>query len=465
LRSGGAFLTQQESNRLHRRLGSFGVLLLTLSCLSPVVSINANGSDVLLHAGTGAAATFVCGIGAAVVWAIVYAELGSAYPYAGGDYVGVGSILGPWAGFGSLTIWGVTSGPAMAFIAKTIPVYFNVLVPGASPPLVTFVAVAAATGIALLAVRTSALVTGIFLAIEMLAVFILIGAGLWHPVRSLSSVILHPVMLGTTGALGPATVGALALAAITAAYATTGGNQAIGFGEELIEPHRRMGRVILLAGVIGGLTTALPVIAVVIGAKDLPLILNSPAPFSTFVASVAGPLAARALSAGVILAMFNCLIAGMMFYGRLYYSLGRDGIFNPTVNSLLARVHGRTGAPRIATWAVTAYSGACCLLNAHLLLVFIAGATVYLFALVSTAVLVGRMRGLTGQAGYWRSPLFPLAPVLGLVLALVFFIADLLDEDAGRPSLLVLGGVIGVGLAWHHLVLRRRAGGWAPQVS
>src|SRR5471032_867772 len=70
-----------DANRLHRKLASFGVLLLTLSCLSPVLSIYGVGSDVLLHAGTGAAGMFICGIGVAVVWAVVYAELGSAYPY------------------------------------------------------------------------------------------------------------------------------------------------------------------------------------------------------------------------------------------------------------------------------------------------------------------------------------------------------------------------------------------------
>lgn len=32
-------------NRLHRKLNSFGVLLLTLSCLSPVFSIYGVGSD------------------------------------------------------------------------------------------------------------------------------------------------------------------------------------------------------------------------------------------------------------------------------------------------------------------------------------------------------------------------------------------------------------------------------------
>ena len=49
-----------STNRLHRKLSSFGVLMLTLSCLSPVFSVYGVGSDVLQHAGTGAAAMFIC---------------------------------------------------------------------------------------------------------------------------------------------------------------------------------------------------------------------------------------------------------------------------------------------------------------------------------------------------------------------------------------------------------------------
>jgi amino acid transporter len=109
-------------------------------------------------------------------------------------------------------------------------------------------------------------------------------------------------------------------------------------------------------------------------------------------------------------------------------------------------------------------SAACCLLDSHILVAFISGLTVYVLLLVSFAVLVGRSRGLTGQPGYWRSWLFPLAPILGLVLAATFGIADLFDADAGRPSILILGAMIVAGLLWYYFVLRRREGGWAPRV-
>ena len=256
----------------------------------------------------------------------------------------------------------------------------------------------------------------------------------------------------------------MALAAVNAAYATTGGNQAIGFGEELVRPHRYMGHVVMLAGMIGALTTAVPVIAVTLGAANLPATLGSSAPFSAFFAAAAGPAAGRALSVGVIVALFNALIAEIMFFARLLFSLGRDGIFRPSVSSALASVHAPSGVPRAATLVFAAVTAACCLVGTHALIVFTSGLTVYIFALVSLAVLVGRRRGLTGGRGYWRSPLYPLAPVLGLMLAIGFGIADVLDADAGRPSLLILGAIIAAALAWHHRVLQRRAGGWTPRL-
>jgi hypothetical protein len=58
-----------------------------------------------------------------------------------------------------------------------------------------------------------------------------------------------------------------------------------------------------------------------------------------------------------------------------------------------------------------------------------------------------------------------LAPILGIIIAVAFGIADLLDADAGRPGLLILGVMIVAWLLWHHFVLSRRPGGWTPQLS
>jgi amino acid transporter len=452
--------------RLRRELSSLGVLLLTLSALSPVISVFGAGSDVLQHAGSGAALLFLAAIGVAVVWAAVYAELASAYPYAGGDYVAVGSILGSWAGFASLTVWAVTAAPLNAFTAETAAMYLAQVVPSVSPAAWTFVSMAVALVFALLSVRSSAIVTGAFIATELVSVLALIAAGLSHPVRGLAGVLAHPQMLAPSGAaLIPAALGVMAVAGVNAAYATTGGNQAIAFGEELRDPHRKMGRVVMIAGMIGAFTIALPVVFVVLAAPDLAETIRSPAPFTSFFEAIAGPRAGTALNIGVALAAFNALIVQLMFYGRLFFSLGRDEIFPPLANRWLTRVDAATGVPRAATLFIGVISAACCLLSSHVLIIFGAGLTTFTLSLVSAAALFGRRKGLTGLDGHWRTPLFPLFPLLGLGVSAGFLVASLSDEDAGRPSVLLLGGSIAIALLWYRFVLRRRLGNWRPRIG
>jgi len=461
----GAARSVEASGHLHRKLSSFGVLLLTLSCLSPVLSVYGVGADVLKTAGTAAGWLFLFAVAVAAIWGMVYAELASAYPYAGGDYVGVGSILGPWAGFASLTLWVLISGPSIAFAAKIVADYVGELAPGVSHTAVAFGSLGAALVVALLAVRTSAIVTGIFLAIELVAVLALVVAGFAQPVRGLGEIVANSVALDPSGALAPVGLGAIALGAVSATFATCGGNQAIAFGEELRDPHRNMGSVLLLAALIGALATALPVIGLVVGARDLVAVLGNPAPFSAFIASAAGATASRALSAAVALAVFNAMIVGIMFNARLYFSLGRDDLFHPRINRQLASVHGKSGAPRFATLIVGAISAVCCVLDSHTLVVFLAGFVPYVFALASFSVLAGRRRRMTGGPARWQSPLYPLVPVLGLCIAAALLVADLLDAEAGRPSTLIFGSALAVALLWHRFVISRRPGGWAPRVE
>jgi len=459
-----ATVTAAGSSALHRRLTAFDALLLTLSCLSPAFSVYGPGSDVLQHAGTGAALLFLVGIAAAAIWGIVYAEFGSAFPYAGGDYIGVGAVLGPAAGFACLAVWALFIVPITAYLAIMVGVYVQEVIPAVSAQSVAFGSLAVATGTALLAVRTNALLTGIFLAIELLAVLALILAGLWHHPSSVA-ILLHPRLPDGSGQWVPVAPTVMAMGAVSAAFATVGGNQAIAFGEELIDPHRKMGRVIIVACLAGALATALPVMLVAWNAERYAAIFRSAAPFSAFVSTLAGPTAGRALSAAVALAVFNALIAQLLFSARLFFSFGRDGIFPSRISAALAKVHGASGAPRVATLVVAAGSVLCCLLGSHLILVFVSGMVVYGLGFVSLAVLVGRLRGQTGGPGFWRSPCYPLVPVLGLALALAFAIAEWADPEAGRPSLIALGALLIAALAWYRFVLSRRPGGWAPRLQ
>src|ERR1700679_2098941 len=224
-----------------------------------------------------------------------------------------------------------------------------------------------------------------------------------------------------------------------------------------------MGWVILAAALTGGFATALPVIAVTVGTHDLPAVLASPAPFATFVSQALGPWAARALSAMVVLAIFNAIIATLMMGARLLFSVARDGLLPIVVNRPLSSVASASGVPRAATLVTAAVTFLSCLLSSHLLLVFISGLIVYGWGLVCLGVLVGHHKGLTGGPGLWHAPFYPLAPLLGLLMAIGFAVANLADADAGRPSLIILGLVMAAAIAWYYIVLKKR--GWQPKIS
>jgi amino acid transporter len=169
------------------------------------------------------------------------------------------------------------------------------------------------------------------------------------------------------------------------------------------------------------------------------------------------------LSAGVALAIFNAIIATIMMGARLLFSVARDGLLPATANRLLSSVGARSGTPRAATLAMAIFSALCCLLASHLLLAFLSGLIVYGWGLVCLAVLIGHRKGLTGTGRLWRAPLYPLAPLLGLLMAVGFAAANLADAEAGRPSLIMLGLLMAAAIAWYHLVLKKR--GWRPSIS
>ncbi len=98
-------------------------------------------------------------------------------------------------------------------------------------------------------------------------------------------------------------------------------------------------------------------------------------------------------------------------------------------------------------------AGLLCLVGERGLLVVLSG-EVFTATMVAASVLVGRRRGLTGATSF-RSPLFPLLPLVGFMIVAAFIAADWRDPTAGRPSLCLLAGVA-LSAAVYHRVFRAR---------
>ncbi|MBW8743408.1 MAG: APC family permease, partial [Sphingomonas sp.] len=84
---------------LARCLGVLGILFLTLSATTPASSVFVIVPGMLQTAGTGTLWAFALAGLVCVATAYVYAELSSAFPVAGGEYVAVARTLGPLPGF------------------------------------------------------------------------------------------------------------------------------------------------------------------------------------------------------------------------------------------------------------------------------------------------------------------------------------------------------------------------------
>ena len=80
-------------------MGVRGILLLTLSAITPACSLYVLVPGIIQQAGTGAFLAMVAAGFIALAMGFVYAELASAFPLAGGEYAMIGRTLGPGTGF------------------------------------------------------------------------------------------------------------------------------------------------------------------------------------------------------------------------------------------------------------------------------------------------------------------------------------------------------------------------------
>jgi fructoselysine transporter len=441
---------------LNRVLGPTGVMMLTFSALSPVSGVYLGGDAVLHLAGSGAAIAFIVGGIISFLLALLHAELGAAFPRAGGIYPGIGAVLGAHLAFPFLILAVPGAFAFVAFTALGLADYVRVLFPGLPLETMAVAAIALGAAIAALNVRLGAMVTGAFLAVEVAALALLTGVALLHPVRPLFELIAHPVMLDQ-GILKPVSFFTLGLATVSGVWATGGANWAMYFGEEMHEAERRIGRVIAWVGLFAALSIATPVVLLLMSAQDLPEIFNAEAPVAAYLAKAGGPTITALVSAGVIAALFNNVIASCMVFGRLLYSTGRDRIWWAPVNRLLSYLQPRLRSPVIATLIVGAVAALATLLGERYLLIFLSG-DVSAYGLISLAILHGRPRGATGR--HFRAPLFPALPLFCVIFTGLAVAADWMDPDAGRPSTILLSSLFALALVYYFVRLRDRPASW-----
>jgi amino acid transporter len=332
--------------------------------------------------------------------------------------------------------------------------YLSAIAPGLPPAPTAAVLVVIVTALGVLNIRINAVVTGLFLAVELAALLFVSLIGALHPHRDLLAAVIHPVVAQPNGLLAPASLALVGAAASGGIYAFNGYGAVVLLGEELHQARSRIVWVVFLALGVATLTELGPVVSILIGGGDLREILASPTPISTFVARAAGSTASKVLSVGVALAIFNAMIAVALMGGRQLYATGRDQLWPTGFNVAITRLHPRFGSPYIATivLGVTALAG--CFIDPRVLVLVLGNGNVALYFGLCLAVIVGRSTGTTAHAAF-RTPLHPVIPVLCL-LALCGVVWFDLHDEAGAKGLGATLVAMGVGLFYYVLVLRRR---------
>jgi amino acid transporter len=339
-----------------------------------------------------------------------------------------------------------------------VAIYLRPAFANLSSMWVTLTTLGLAVAISILNVRTNALITGAFLAIEVGALLLLAVLGFLHPAHSLGDLLTHPIRLDSAGTLVAVSGGIVALATASAAWALAGANLAIPLSEEMKAP-RTVGLLVMLIFTISTLLIMAPVLGTLVGARDLRAIMQAESPFLAFLRDVTSPLLATAVGVAIAAAIFNATIAGVVGASRMVYSSGRDGVWDRWTNRALASLHPRFNSPWIAALVVGATSMAVSLLSVHTLLILNASTFAAVYALLGLGLYRGRRLGLTGKVGY-RAPFFPLTPILAIFTSIGLAIAQYFDVESGRPGLLVTAILLLLASSYYHWILSRRPGGW-----
>jgi amino acid transporter len=447
------------SQELHRELGVLGNIIIVLSGVTPASSVFIIIPFIILTAGTGAflALLFAAIIG--VFMAFCWAELGAAFPITGGDYALVWhAFKGPWARIGS-----AASFATFALMVTTIAFIPAVIALGTAEYLKSVVtintgiagAVVCAAGalIAILRIRTNAIVTGIFLAIELLALLALILLGIvnFHGDR-IGQLISNWTVGNASGGMDPVALGVILTATATGVFAYNGYASAVNYSEETRGSSRGIAIAILWALVITVAAELIPTTAVLLGAPDLAKLTTDPTPMTYFLKATSNDGVNTLVSLGVAAAIFNATIAIILASGRILYSSSRDRAWPGPVNTWLAKVHPGFHSPWVAT-AVVGVLGVIFSLGVDLnTLITLTGASLVAnYALIAIAAIVGRISGATTDSPY-RMPLWPLPPVLAL--AGTAYVAT----QQSSTALIVTGLTIVIGLVYWAIVILPQGG-------
>jgi basic amino acid/polyamine antiporter, APA family len=297
--------------------------------------------------------------------AFCYAELGAAFPKAGGPYVYLSRGLGP--------LWGFLFGWMSSFLDRPVamatlaagflrlvgflfPVVGTPLFRGhlgsydftftLAQPLAAFV-VLAVTGINYLNVRTGGAIQVLLTCLKVGTIVAIVVAGALfgrqHGIEA--DAVVTPLGQGTAGwgMITWGTIGALLTALVPAMWAYNGFNDLGDLGEEILHPQKNIPIAIILGlFTVGGLYLLANV--VYFHTLSFAEIASSQHVASDVVRSFAGSRGAAWLTMAMAISALGALHVVVMTGARIPYAMARDGVFFSFAKRIQPSFHTPSGA-------------------------------------------------------------------------------------------------------------------------
>ena len=383
--------------------------------------------------------------------ALTYGELSASDPEAGGIYVYIRDAFGRFPAFlYGWTLLLMISGGAIATLAVAFTSYLSQLIPveGVVAKLISIAMILVIMAINVRGTRQSSDVQNVTTAIKaggiliMGAILLLTGKGL-----SAGNVQVWPESWsgGVFAGVLTAMIGVL--------WAYEGWQYVTFSAGEVKDPQRNFPRGIMFGTLALIFIYCFANIAY-IAALGPDRVAASNTVAADAVGAVVGPVAGKLIAAVILISMFSAANSILLTTPRVYYAMGRDGLFF----GKLAEVHPRFGTPAVAVivqavWAmILAASG-----TFNQLLTYVVFTGWIFYALGAASIFVLRRKRPDAPRPF-RVPGYPLTPALFVISSAIIVVNTLVTQP--RLALVGLAFVMSGApayLIWRSVAARRPA--------
>jgi APA family basic amino acid/polyamine antiporter len=393
-------------------------------------------------------AAWAAGGAIALAGAFAFAELATLFPRAGGQYVYLREAYHPFVAF--LFGWAslvMIQGGGLAAVSITFVQYalrlLNRDASGAALWSAVAIVVVAAVNVA--GVKPGSRLLNVLVLLKFVALGALIAGGLLLPRAPVPPALEAQLSAGA----GFAAFGA-ALVPILFAY---GGWQGVNLvAEETKDPRRTLPRALMVGMAI---VLAIYLLANVVYLKvlSLPGLAATATPAAEALRRIFGPGADRLIAAAIATSAFGFLDLTLLATTRIYYAMGKDGVFFPA----LGRLHPRFGTPVFAIVLQAAVGIALALTGTYGQLVdsVVFGDWIF-FGLTVAAIFVFRRRIPLErrEQGSFRTPGYPFLPALFVIASAVAVVSAIWTN----PLRSAIGtGLLAIGVPVYLFFARRSA--------